>query len=226
MKTIKILIPALLLLVISCTKETSYTESVLEKAYYRILAIGKDTTFSRLLAAKEQSIDSVDQDDYLKIKMIGYSAGKYYLAVTNKQTCQADIEIKYEGLQISAISPNPKNNLNHNYVAANATQIFELTGASHVGHVKVQALTICNWMGEHPKWLKVDAVQSILPITFISTSIDRIDKQTVVIKFEIDAPQDIDYLLIQRSIEGKVFNTISTIPSDGVTKFYSKTITQ
>src|ERR1700760_862828 len=158
----------------SCKKESAPAAPHTE-TWYRALAVGQDTAYTRSIYAKAVTYQYKDSDAYMQIQLLGYSNGQYVLAITNQQHCDVDFQIDYEGMTATAISPNRKNNLYYNQVKANKTETFYITGNKKVGKIKVMANTICTWQGCNPVWLYVDITQDILPIVITNSSANYVN---------------------------------------------------
>lgn len=88
-------------------------------------------------------------DGYLNVQYLGYTNGKYKVQVKNLQNCNADIALQYHSQNVDGLV---------NYqIPANGTQVYEIPG-SGFQWIKVKALTICQWRGNHPVWLILDYV--------------------------------------------------------------------
>lgn len=216
----------------SCSKSSDMLDSKTSKGknYFQVYAIGADTTKTNILVVNSASADmtnphdSENEDNYMKLKLLGYFNGEYIIEVTNKQSCQADIELHYDGVDITAIVPNKKNSLTHIWVASNSTETFKLKGPGKIGKIKAKALTICNWKDKNPKWVSVDITAVTLPIDYTevkATNIGGKNNNKVKIEFSIDDPASIDRFEIWQSIDGKNFSLTKTKPCDRVTKRYS-----
>lgn len=99
------------------------------------------------------SMAQTTEDGYLKVVYMGNSGGTYKVKITNKQSCKADISFMFKG-SATAISPNWKNNINHNEIPALSTCVYTITGT--LTEIKIKALSICNWAGQAPIWLTLD----------------------------------------------------------------------
>lgn len=226
---------AMLILAISCSKSNSVEDKGKGKGkvYYKILAIGNDTTTSPILmstmAVNNIQVDNngnsgndhetYNEDNYLKLRILGWDGTKYLIEITNKQNCQVDVELNYENIPITAISPNRKNNINHTWVAANATEVFELKGSPALGKIKVKALTICNWQGT-PKWVKADITATILPIKFTSHKVDNLPDGRTKISFSVAETDGTEKFLIMRSYDSRDFTLAETIKYNPSVKDY------
>lgn len=109
-------------------------------------------------------------DGYLQIQFLGQSGGQYKVQVKNLQNCKADIEFKFNG-SASAITPDWKNNINHNEIPALSTVVYTITGT--LTTIQIKALSICNWAGQSPVWLTID--QKTLPVTITAIRIRKIN---------------------------------------------------
>lgn len=98
-------------------------------------------------------VKSQTEDGYLKIFYMGSSGGKYKVQITNKQSCRADIQFQFNG-SATAITPNWKNNINHNEIGPLETCVYEITGA--LTEIKIKSLSVCTWAGQAPIWLILD----------------------------------------------------------------------
>jgi hypothetical protein len=215
----------------SCTKPNEEdinhaTDRILsiqpESEWYRVSAIGSDTTSTRWMQARTEAYSYSDSDDYLSAKVVGYSNGQYIVEVKNKQTCgRVDLQFSYESLSVTAISPNPNNSIYYNSIGSGATQLFYVTAKLRSGKIKVKALTVCNWCGENPEWLKLDVNEGILPITFLESKTTR-DAKTgkVTVSFSIDDPLQIDWYLIER-MKGAEASQAALIAGDKTTKSFT-----
>lgn len=205
----------------SCKKETITQNAPHEKAWYRVLAIGKDTSKSSSMNARTESYSYADLDDYLEAKILGYTSGQYVVEIKNKQSCKADIQFSYDGVGITDVSPNPKNSINYNEIPGNSTKVFYLTGKLKTGKIKIKALTICNWCGSDPKWLKLDVSVDLLPINFIENRASYdVKTNKVTVAFTIDDPSQIDQIIIQKQ-DGIEWKQAMLILCDKVTKAYN-----
>jgi len=115
------------------------------------------------MVAKSQT-----EDGYLKIFYMGQSGGKYKVQITNKQSCKADLQFQFKG-SASAITPNWKNNINHNEIGPLQTCVYEITGT--LTEIKVKSLSICNWAGQAPIWLVLDNHTLPVKITAIRVTV-------------------------------------------------------
>lgn len=205
----------------SCSKKGNLTEDQSTKEWYRVLAIGSDTSYTQWMQARTESYSYADSDDYLSAKVIGYSNGQWIVEVKNKQTCgKVDIQFSYESISVTGISPNPKNNIYYNSINSGATQLFFISAKMKAGKIKVKALTVCNWCGDDPKWLKLDVNEGVLPITFLETNTTRDNKTgKVTVSFSIDDPSNIDHFIIER-MSGNVSSQAAFIESDKKTKSF------
>jgi len=231
MKQIKsIILPVIMFMMgvgmlVSCQKSSS--EETIEKKgknFFQIYAIGADTTKTNIIVVNTAGPhESENEDPYLKLNLLtyDYSTGEYLLEVTNKQSCQADIELHYDGVSITAITPNKKNNLEHIWVAANTTELFRLKGSPKIGKIKAKALTICNWQGKNPKWVQVDITNITLPIKYTEVTSSKIGNNKVRIEFSIDDPGIIDYFEVWQSKDSKYYILTKSIKCDKGVKKYS-----
>lgn len=195
------------LLLASCTKQTTI-EPEAPRTYFRVMAVGTDTTFSPMMAAREMATE----DAYLRVKYLGYQNGAYRIQVKNYQNCSVDISIVCTGFTATIPAPS---------VGANQTSIFEITGPAVACTISVKALTVCEYQGTDPVWLVLDLTESILPITFINPRIIWLDRQNVRISFSVGQPGDVDVYYIQKSLDGKAWSNAAVIYSDGVTSNFS-----
>src|SRR5689334_2149898 len=78
------------------------------------------------------------EDGYLRIQFLGQTGGQYKVQITNKQNCRADIQFQFNG-SANSISPDWKNNINHNEIAAGATAVYTITGV--LTEIKIKALS-------------------------------------------------------------------------------------
>lgn len=109
------------------------------------------------------------EDGYLRIQFLGQSGGKYMVQITNLQNCKADIEFQFKGTA-NSITPNWKNNINHNEIGPLATAVYTITGT--LTEIKIKALSICQWAGQAPIWLILD--NKALPVHFKAIRIKKI----------------------------------------------------
>jgi hypothetical protein len=85
---------AISMCVIACTKANdSAPPKQHEKFYYRVGAVGGDTTFTPGKLARVETVGLLmAEDDKLRAELIGFSksgtTGTYIVKVTNKQSCQ------------------------------------------------------------------------------------------------------------------------------------------
>ena len=212
-------ISALLITIFSCKKENDPAAPEHVKSAYQVWAIGQDTVKTPFMWARTEALPvTVAEDDYLRIEILGYTNGQYVLSVKNKQNCDADFQLSYQDIAVSAISPDRKNNLYVNQVKKNRTEIFYITGTKHIGKIKAKALTICNWSCD-PVWLSVDITAAILPIKYLSYNTETHDG-FVTINWEIEDPTQADKYLIAKVIDG-VLTPIWSKSSDKTTKQHS-----
>lgn len=203
----------------SCKKESESKMEEHVKSPYTVLAIGQDTARTPFMWARSEALPVlIAEDTYLRIELLGYTNGQYVLQVKNKQKCEADFQLSYTDITVSAISPNRKNSLYYDQVKANRTETFYITGSKHIGKIKVKALTICEWSCD-PEWLSVDITAAILPITYLSYSSETHDG-FVTLNWAIENPQETDKYVVLKQV-GDALVTVWTQTSDKTTKNHS-----
>ena len=202
----------------SCKKNVDNTESGHEYANYRVYFISKsqkDTTYTPTKGARIETsgLDSA-QDGKLKAVLIAYDGhGGYTIQVTNLQNCDGTIKWDWDGLTISNITPGgPESAL-----AANQTKTFYLSGTAKVGHIRVKFWSNCGNSSE----LVFNITTAILPIVYLNYTVSYNDKLNKhIISFDIEQPQDVDWIVIEQLI-GKEYELVYRVPGDDVTKQYA-----
>jgi hypothetical protein len=207
----------------SCKKETNFKMPDHEKAAYRVLAIGKapgDTSTSTSMFARTETVGLVvAEDSKLKAELIGYQNinghGVYTLAVTNKQACAVFPKWGWDQLNIDSISAV------NDTIPAGGYKVYTLIGDAKVGKIKLQAVGDCG----NSSTLIVNITMSILPIIYLNnTAVYDVKTRKVTIGFSIDAPQTINWFIIQKSVSG-VWVQVAMIPADDLIKDYSIKLT-
>ncbi len=208
-------IALLSLVFLSCKKETSVPAEHV-KSDYRVMAVGVDTSYTKVMTARQQAPVTTAEDSYLKVVYLGYYNGQHVVQVTNKQNCDADFVTSYDGLKVTAVTPNRKNNLTENQVKAKKTETFYFSSTSKGGKIKFKARTICNWSCD-PEWLTIDVSADMLPIKF-TTSTTRYQNGFVIVSWSVENPDEVDAYYIQKWID-KVWVTIMTVKADSKTSY-------
>lgn len=191
-----LLVLTLGLLFAQCKKDNaSFSATSHEKAHYRVLAVGKDTTTSSAMYARTQTVGLViAEDSKLKAELLTYFNGIYTVRVTNKLSCDISIDWGWEGLNIDSITPN------NNTVGANQNVTFTLGGNAKVGKIKLKSSGDCGVSST----LIINITADILPITFLSSSAKYDSKtNTTFILFQIDDPTEIYTFVIQKLVGTK-----------------------
>jgi hypothetical protein len=208
---------------ISCKREAIISTPEHEKSAYRVLGIGKapgDTSTSTSMFARTETVGLViAEDSKLKAELIGYQNtaghGVYTVAVTNKQSCEVTPKWGWDQLNIDSISP-----LNDT-IPANGYKIYTLMGDSKVGKIKLQAVGACG----NSSTLIVNITMSILPIIYLNNTATYDQKAgKVTISFGIDAPETINWFIIQR-LQAGVWVQVALVMADDQIKQYSIKLT-
>jgi hypothetical protein len=230
MKSIKFVALLVLLLgTFSCKKSVDIAQSQpVDKMWWRVLLVGEDTTTLQSMYAREYAGPtsdyphaSVDSDAYLSASLLGYSNGRYLVQVTNKQNCTVGIQWHFDGVTITAITPNPLNSLLNNQLAPNSTQLFYLTGDKKLGKIDVQATTTCTPIGSfNPKWLMLDITAMVLPVSAAAYTAKTIDDKTTEISFDVKDPSTVDWVIVQNLKDG-VWKQALLLGCDHITQHYS-----
>lgn len=217
---------ALAMLVVACTKSNESVAQTHDKAVYRALAIGDDTTTSRSVFARVETVglDSA-MDDKLKVVLLSYQniagIGHYIVQVTNPQSCQMILRWNWDG-EISLFDEQPQdstaNTPQSDVLKAYQTKIYTITGTPKPGRIKVQAQHI-NSECPNSSTLIINITTSILPIVYTSTTTEKVGNDIYLV-FSIDDPTKITKFIIQRQVNGGVWENIQTLPCDGKTKNY------
>lgn len=202
----------------SCNKKDSALDLKHEYSNYRVYFTSKsqyDTTYTPTKGARIETsgLDSA-QDGKLKAVLIAYDGhGGYTIQVTNLQNCDGTIKWDWDGLTISNITPGgPESAL-----AANQTKTFYLSGTAKVGHIRVKFWSNCGNSSE----LVFNITTAILPIVYLNYTVSYNDKLNKhIISFDIEQPQDVDWIVIEQLI-GKEYKLVYRVPGDDVTKQYA-----
>lgn len=200
----------------SCTKSVISDESEQGKEWYRVSAIGADTTSTAWMQARTETVGIViAEDSKLKAELMNYTPapggkGIYTVKVTNKQNCQVIIRWNWEGLRIEGITPAS------DVIPANQVQTFTLTGEAKVGKIKLKAEGNCG----NSSTLIIPITMNVLPIVFVESKTTRDAKGKVTVAFTIDDPSQINWFLIER-IKGSEASQAALIAGDKVTKSFT-----
>lgn len=215
----KLLISALASLALfSCKKNVDNTPSGHDYANYRVYFTSKsqkDTTYTPIKGARVETsgLDSA-QDGKLKAVLIAYDGhGGYTIQVTNLQNCDGTIKWDWDGLTITNITPGGPESV----LAANQTKTFYLTGTAKIGHIRVKFWGDCG----NSSQLVFNITTAILPIVYLNYTVSYNDKLNKhIISFDIEQPQDIDWIVIEQLI-GKEYKLVYRIPGDDITQQYA-----
>lgn len=182
----------------SCSKQTEVIKVDKDRASYRVAAIGKEEI---IYSPNTRVVYQSTEDPYIKAEFLGYANGKYLVDITAKQSCQTDILFTYSSLlDITAINPNPKNNILENFVPGNSIRSFEITGNLNNGSIKVFSRTICNYSIPAAE-LCLNINMGVLPVKFID--IEREDLAIgAIISFKVADQSGINRYIVQKSIDG------------------------
>lgn len=202
--------------IVSCSKSGNYSTETNEKEWYRVSAIGADTSRTNWMLARTTGALVIDEDSKLKAELIGYSPapngmGIYTIRVTNKQNCRILVRWGWEGLTIDDVQPTS------DVVQANGTQEFILKGDAKIGKIKVKAEGTCG----NSSTLIIPITMNVLPITFLENKTTR-DAKTgkVTVSFSIDDPSTVEWFLIER-MKGTESSQAALIASDKVTRSFT-----
>lgn len=204
----------------SCKKDIQQSADH-EKGWYRVLAIGKDTSISSSMYARTETVGLViAEDDKLKAVLTSYQPlpggqGIYTVDVTNKQNGNVIIRWGWDGLRIDNVSPAS------DVVPANQTVTFILTGDAKVGKIKLQADCPHGRDCNNSSTLIINVSMAILPISYIeNTATYDVKSGKVIISFTIDDPSQIDQIIIQKQDDNN-WKEAALILCDKVTKSYN-----
>lgn len=200
----------------SCSKSVVNDDSIQDKEWYRVSAIGSDTTRTNWMLVRTESAIVTAEDSKLKAELIAYEPtipgyGKYTIRMTNQQGCQVILRWHWEGLTIDNILPTS------DVLHANESITFTLTGDSKVGKITVKAEGVdCG----NSSTLIIPITMNVLPITFLDSKTTRDSKGKAIVSFSVDNPRIIDWFIIDK-MKGTEVNQAALISCDKITKSFS-----
>lgn len=140
-----------------------------------------------------------------KIEWVGIINGSYVVKVTNKQSCQVDMRVQWNGStqsnskQISPISSDtfwmPSNPASGGFLRAKPEIVCDSRG--DIGVVELN-------------------INRILPVKFTSITGQRVGAHSVKLIFTAEEDSNTDHYNIQYSLDGKIFKTVNVIFPNGV----------
>jgi len=186
------------------------------KEWYRVSAIGADTSYTPWMLARTESAIFTTEDGKLKAELISYQPttpgyGIYKIKMTNKQACQIHLRWHWEDLTIDNITPTS------DVLHANDTATYTLTGDSRVGKITVKAEGVsCG----NSSTLVIPITLSVLPVKYISNTTTRDKGGKVTVSFNIDDPSIVDWFVIDK-MKGTEVSQDTIFKCDKITKSYS-----
>jgi hypothetical protein len=207
----------------SCTRHIDKYENEQDKEWFRVSAIGADTSQTPWMLARTEAAIVMAEDSKLKAELIAYQPttpgyGKYTIKMTNKQACQVNLRWNWEGLTIDSMAAQlPAIDPGSDVLKANEVITFILWGDSKVGKITVKAEG--NDCG-NSSTLVIPITLSVLPIKYINHSTTRDKSGKVTVSFAIDDPSIIDWFIIDKMTGTKV-SQAALISCDKLTKSYS-----
>jgi hypothetical protein len=202
----------------SCSNAQEKSDMNHEKAWYRIVGIGVDTSVSESMFTrktidsfqllKQQAIAlSGDSDSYLSARLIGYSNKTATVEVTNKTGCQIHTRWSWEGGLLVT------NDIGNDVIYAYQTKTFTLVTNGKTGNIRVKSQAVGNCSDS--KNLKIPITAAILPIKWVNRAAEYdVSKGGVTINWEIANPEDYNLWVIQKTVNNQWVDIMS-IPCDG-----------
>lgn len=234
MKAIYKLGIAISILIFSCTKSTDDSSKIKKsepKKWYRIAAIGNDTTYSRAMNARGESQGIVfTENQQLRAEIMSYHSigngiGEYKIRMTNKQTCKGFLRWNWEQINPTSIEPddNTAGTGHADVLTGSEVKYYTMIAKATVGALLVKFEKYGDGSCNNSSTLRLNITLNVLPVKFISCEAyrDRNKDYDLFINFTIETPEDANVFEIQESEDGANYHTINTTVSDKKTKVYS-----
>ncbi len=110
------------------------------------------------------TVTHAQENNYLKVVYNGKTNNVYTVTITNKQSCNIDIQFDFAGTVTSVLPAGSSNNLAFNKLEASQTKSFLITGS--LTELKVRSINTCSSNTNSP-WITVNmTVFNTLPLLF------------------------------------------------------------